>query len=296
MNKIKILGVVGALAGLSACGPGAIESFQTDSLYSRSMAMQTNGVGEATGVVDRSNNEGTMVVRQRSLNNVLVDGGATVNGAMAFGTTVPGDDGLPLDPTSISDYIATYENADSFLGTLQEGANYSTVLYATDLGDRRYTTYGVTKGHEATNMPNSGTATYNGNVNGTVFGSQTGEQQLSGNVSMGANFGPGIATIGGKMTNLRLQQGPDNFALGSEIVMNATPITGNNYRNGTLQFVTPGTNTANAVMASSAYDGAFYGNGGPETAGTFQFDALGAPISGGGTERIQGVGAYGAAR
>ncbi|MBX3532057.1 MAG: transferrin-binding protein-like solute binding protein [Rhizobiaceae bacterium] len=300
MNRIVMLGVAGAVVGASGCGPavGPGGGFtQVDKLYTRSMAMQINGAGEATGVVDRSNAEQTMTITQTG-SGVSRQADVTVSGSMIGGTTVPGDDGMPVDPTSLVDYIPTFQNSDSFLGELIEGNNYATVKYETDLGNRRFVSYGVTEGRETASMPNSGTATYNGHVNGTVYGSQTGEQALSGNVSLGANFGPGVATIGGKMSNLRLIQGSDNFALGSDIVVNAAPVSGNSYGNpaAALQFVFPGTNVSSATMASSSLDGAFYGGTAQETAGTFQFNAIGAPISTGGTENIQGVGAFGAAR
>lgn len=301
MNRITLLGAAGAVVGLAGCsgpidpGPGGFT--QVDRLYTRSMAMRTNAGGEATGVVDRSGGEQTMTVSQAG-------GGSgrrasvSVSGPMVNGTTVPGDDGLPVDPASLVDYIPTFESNDSFLGSMDEGAYQSIVKYETDLGDRRFVSYGVTKGGETSNMPSSGTATYNGRVYGTVYGSQTGQQDLSGRVSLGANFGTGTRTIGGRMTELRLQQGPDSFGLGSDIVVNAAPISGNTYGkpNTSLNLVHPGTNTPSATMASSNLDGAFYGNGAAETAGTFQFNALGAPISTGGTENLQGVGAFGARR
>lgn len=295
MNRIVLLGMAGGLLGVAGCAGPGIETIYTDALYSRSMAMQVDGTGEATGVVDRSGGEGTMTVRQKGPRGVVEQADVSVSGSMALGTTVPGDDGLAVDVTSKGDYIPTFQNADSFLGEVQEGEHYAIATYRTDLGNRRYVTYGVTKGEETVNLPNNGSAIYTGQVNGTVYGSQTGEQALSGDVRVDANFGPGVGTVDGRMQNLRLIQGPDNFALGSDIVMNDAVIASGGYQ-GTLQFVQPGTNTSSAVMAGSSYNGAFYGTGAPETAGTFQFDAVGAPISGGGTERIQGVGAFGGAR
>jgi hypothetical protein len=313
MRALVLIGVAGALAGAAGCGAAVPPSTggggpgtgtggattQLDTLYARSMAMQINGAGNATGVVDRSGVEQTMTITQQG-SGTARRATVTVAGAMAGGTTVPGDDNMPVDPSSLVDYIPTFENQDSFLGELTETSRVAMVKYVTDLGDRRFVSYGVTEGGETptANMPNTGTATFNGDVHGTVYGSQTGEQNLSGAVSLGANFGPGARTIGGRMSNLRLQQGPDTFNLGSDIVVNAAPITGSDYGNptGALQFVLPGTNTASGLMASSSLDGAFYGSSAQETAGTFQFNALGVPISTGGTENMQGVGAFGAAR
>lgn len=294
MNRIVLLGMAGGMLGIAGCGAG-IETIYTDSLYSRSMAMQVDGTGEATGVVDRSGGEGTMTVTQKGPRGVVEQADVSVSGSMALGTTVPGDDGLPVDVTSKGDYIPTFENADSFLGEVQEGDHYAIAVYRTDLGNRRYVSYGVTKDEVTASMPNSGAAVYVGQVNGTVYGSQTGEQALSGDVRVDANFGPGVGTVNGRMQNLRLIQGVDNFGLGSDIVMNDTLIANSGYQ-GTLQLVQPGTNNPSAVMAGSSYAGAFYGSGAPETAGTFQFSAVGAPIDGGGNENIQGVGAFGAAR
>src|SRR5690606_2971324 len=101
------------------------------------------------------------------------DADVTVDGEMAGGTTVPGDDNLPV-VGSTGNYIPTFAGEDSFLTQLAKGENSVIAKYETQLGDRRFVTYGVTQGGETTNMPTTGTASYNGSVFGTVFGSQTG--------------------------------------------------------------------------------------------------------------------------
>ena len=290
MNRIVLLGAGCALLGIAGCGPATVESLVVDSLSTKSMAMRTNASGEATDVVDRSvSNNQVMTITQREINGFPHDASVTVSGSMFGGTTVPGDDGMAVLAGSTSDYIPSYRNNDSFLTEVHEGAYYATAKYETRLGDRKYVAYGATRGGETLNMPTNGVAHYNGSVHGTVFGSQTGESALSGNVSMAANFGPGLSTMSGKMTNLRLIQGSDNYALGSDIVMNAAPINGNGY-SGSLYLDRAG------VSTFGSYDGSFYGPGARETAGTFQFDADGVPIPGPAPayERLQGVGAFGA--
>lgn len=295
MNRIVLLGVGTALLGAAGCA-NTSESYID--MYARSMAMETNSRGEAIGVVDRSDREQTMTIAIREEDGAVTDGSVTVAGNMMGGTSVPGDDNMPVGRGSRDAWIPNFSNSDSFLTQVREGDNYALAMYETEMGNRRFVTYGVTQGNETPrrNMPVAGTATYNGSAHGTVYGSRSGEAELDGRLSLAAGWAPGGGSIGGKITDIRLN--PKNgarYRADYDIVMEATRIRGNEYRDGNMYIANRGSN-AEVGSTTGRYDGTFFGGRYRETAGTFSFSSRGIPAGGGRTERIEGVGAFGGRR
>ncbi len=309
MNRLVILGVSGTLV-VAGCGPmvggggggggGGGTTFKENAYFSRFIATETDAAGDAIAVVDRSIDEQDLKTTQRLVGGVPRTASVKVDGTMGGGTPVPGDDDLPVDPLSLADSFPTYESEDSFLGEVETGENYQIVKYATQLGNRRYTGYGV-DGNETLNMPNVGSATYSGTVNGTVYGSQTRESALSGKLALRAEFDPVLNTVDGRLNDLKLHQSGDTIPLGSDIRLSPTMIGGNGYH-GAVRVVQPGTLVEAGTSSFGSYNGAFYGNLAKETGGTFQFSAQNIPIVNeagvptGAVENMQGVGAFGGFR
>ncbi len=306
MEKLVLIGFSAGLLAAAGCGSnvstgggggfggGATERLSMDGHF---MGLTTNNAGQVTGVFDRSSGYQQAVADTSYVNGYPDRASVTVNGTMQNGNAVPGSSNLVGDPSSVGNRVGSYNGPDAFLGEVIEGRDYAVLRYHKTQPGREYVGYGAV-GRLTQNMPRTGTATFNGLVDGDAYGSQTGKARLQGTVSLGANFGGATPTIGGKMSNLTLRGPSGAIPLGSDIVMEAANIAGPQYENGRLQLVTAGTNMPNSTMVGSNYQGLFFGSGAAETGGSFQFGATGVPIyqGFGATEVMQAVGGFGASR
>lgn len=288
--------VVAAMAlSLGGCMPSlSTSSSRSTVLKGHVMAFDVDAKGNAVSVRDRSGKANEAVVTTHSVADEATTVDISVNGQLQNGTTVPGRTGLKVDKKIANSFVAAAAGPDSFLGLAGvKGTNFAIGAYGVTEGGTTYFGLGAT-GNRTTDAPTTGTARYTGAMAATVAGSASGFQSIVGTVNMDASFGPGQGSISGRASNLVAVPGG---TVDYDIVMEPTAIVGSGYDNGLLRLAQPGTNTTVGTMTSSDYQGALYGSGAAETAGTFQFSADGAPaIVGSGTESIQGIGVFGGAK
>jgi hypothetical protein len=256
------------------------------------IAFNHDAGGGSVSVLDRSSTV-QAVTLTRSGSGAGQMASVTVAGNMNGGNVVLPSDNMTVDPATTGRRVPSFMGTDSFLEQLASGQSSSLLTYHKIIGGKEYRGY-FTTGEIAQRHPSTGTATYNGIVRGTTFGSTTGERDLAGNVTLRAAFeSERAAKISGTMTGLTANSLP----LGADIVIVEGQSTDSQF-GGTLRLVDIGTMTNRGTMSDSRYDGYLFGQDAPNAAGTFQFDAMGVPVllGIGGTERLQGVGGFHASR
>ncbi|MBX3532603.1 MAG: hypothetical protein KF849_18550 [Rhizobiaceae bacterium] len=288
--------LVAAMAlSLAGCMPSlSTTSSRSAVLKGHVMAFDVDANGNAVSVRDRSGKANEAVVTTHFVADEAKTVDISVNGQLLNGSAVPARSGLKVDGKISNSFVAAAAGPDSFLGLASvKGTNFAVGAYGVTEGGTTYFGLGAT-GNRTTDVPATGSARYTGAMAATVAGSASGFQSVVGTVKMDASFGPGQGSISGRVSNLTAVPGG---TVDYDILMEPTAIVGSAYENGRLRLVAPGSSTSVATMASSDYQGALYGAGAGETAGTFQFAADGAPaIVGTGTESIQGIGVFGGSK
>ncbi len=289
--KAGIAAWAASLCVVALAGCGGLSANQP-SLTTQTAAAKWHGVGYAKsatgnviGVIDKSDNAQTGRLVTTLANGLATSADVELDGTMEGGTRVPKGDNLKVDPAN----TANFSNNDSFLGRALAGSSYNVVQYRTRSGTTDFIAYG-SHGTLTGNMPSGGSFAYAGKAVGSAYGSATGQAEIAGDVRIDATFQPGGGNVSGRISNLN---GP---LQGVDILLNQKTISGNSYANGQLSLVAAGGNTPVANLTGADYQGSFFGTGAAETAGTFQLGAQAVPMVGGGAQRVEAVGGFGAGR
>jgi hypothetical protein len=292
MQRAVILMLSGSAVVAAGCSAGPALGVSDLDSQGHYLAMDLNGNGDAIGVRERSATSQNTRVSIFTRDGRPETADVAVGGVMDAGGTVPASSGLSVDQLTASRALPNARSGDTFLGQVYQGNNHYVGVYQKRVGPREYVGF-MHGGDQTRNMPVAGTATYNGQVRGLAYGSQTGASDMEGTVSLGANFGGIVPTIGGRMANITLNDGGGKIPLGADVIVNAAPIVGSRYQ-GTMSLVNAGTNNPVGVVTDSSHAGAFYGSGAPEAAGSFSLGAVAVPIFGGmgATEQLEVVGGY----
>lgn len=285
MKAVLWLAVGVSVVALAGCGRANRPDLSTETMTTRGHAMSfaTDASGVATGVYDQSSDPIDGEITTTLANGIPTSVNVAHNGAMGGGTGVP--QGRDLKARQSGGY--SFRDGDSFLTGVSVGKDYVAAQYRTKSGTNSVVSYMV-GGNKTGSMPTSGSARYSGKAQATVFGSTTKRSDVKGKVSLNANYGSGGGSVSGKIHSL------NGVLKGTDIQLRSIGLVGSNFSNGTMRFVKAGTNSTDGrSMDGSNYQGAFFGSGAREAAGTFQFRASGVPIPGGGRQNLQGVGAFG---
>ncbi len=143
------------------------------------------------------------------------------------------------------------------------------------LPDERYFST-FTDGSHTRNMPTAGTATYNGKFVGEEHTGSALTKDISGNVSITANFSSG--NVDGRVSDIK-----GTWDKTYDIKMRGK-INGNSY-SGSADLVSAGTNTTVGTTVSSTHRGGFLGNNAAEVHGI---------VSAGSSNGTTATGSYGA--
>lgn len=215
------------------------------------------------------------------------------NGKMDSGATIP-NTGRMQAPSSLADKAIAggdltadletvkYSDGDSFLQRVDDGNGFVALRYEAKQGDTVFHGYvvgGVRT--DASKMPTTGTATFNGEAHGTWFASSSGKGTAKGDSQVIAAFAPGGGTVNGTVKNITV----DGVAqTGLQLNMAPTAINGNSY-NGAASLT-------GAATSSGNYQGGFYSSDASGTAGTFHLRATGVATSAG-IQDVEAVGSFG---
>ncbi|MBX3529552.1 MAG: transferrin-binding protein-like solute binding protein [Rhizobiaceae bacterium] len=289
MKHLAGLASAAALALLAGCGGNSANqpdlTTQTVSVRGHGMALNRSATGAINGVYDRSDgSQGGSLVTTLS-NGIATSVNVDIQDRMEGNTDTPDTSNLKVDSGNLS----TFRNGDTFLTRVKSGANYTADRYTVNRDNLQHTFF-LVGGTKTGNMPSTGSATYTGSTSATVFGSASQSAEVTGSAHLTANFLGGGGTIQGRLYNL------DGPLYGTDILLNQRSIQGSNFQNGELSLVTAGTNANVGNLTGSDYQGSFFGGGAGEVAGTFQFGAQNVPNPAGGTQSLQGVGSFGAAK
>ena len=279
MERVVVLALSGALVFSAACTSTAVTpvvpapTVETVTMDGHFMNVQypTTGIPPYNVPMARLQSGTSQVL---TVDITKRDGNAAT-GTIAVGGIVPADStNVPVDQNTVGDRLPTFRNSDVFLGEVVEGKNFALSRYNYDWKSDIVVRSGyVVFGDRTKSVPTAGTASYNGEVYGmTIANGEKYVRGLTGSVNLNASFG-GTPAIGGKMTNLRLHEANNSqVPLAQDIVMEPVGLNGSGYAGGKMHLIEAGSvNTRVGTMIVSDYQGALYGAGGPETAGTFQF-------------------------
>lgn len=259
------------------------------------MSFNTDASGAPVSVRSRSLTANTATVTVQTENGKAVTADISVAGQLADGSTVPGAVGLLVDPATANSALVSASSADAFLGQVEVGGrDYVLGGYGVRQGNVLYAGFGMA-GNESPNVPTVGSAIYSGEAAGFVVGDVTGVDAVTSRLSLTARFAPGGGTVSGLATNMVNANG---VRIPIDVRFDQANISGSKFEGGKLGLQSPTNGAAIGQVVSSDYQGAFYGDRAAEAAGTYQIEATGVPIVGGGgqTQRIQSIGAFGAAR
>lgn len=288
MKHLAGLASAAALAVLAGCGSRANQpdlTTQTVDARGHGIAFATRATGGISSVYDRSDGSQAASLTTTLSNGIPTSVNVDVKDRMEGNTDTPDAGNLKVDAGNLN----TFRDGDTFLTRVQSGGNYAANRYSISRDNLQHTFF-IVGGNKTSNMPASGSATYTGSAHGTVFGSATGSSEVTGTASLTANFIGGGGNIQGRISGLN---GP---LAGTDIRLNQRTITGSNFQNGELSLVAAGTDANVGNMTGSDYQGSFFGSGAAEAAGTFQFGAQNVPNPAGGTQTLEGVGSFGAAK
>lgn len=211
--------------------------------------------------------------RANSGNPEVDDGNMKVT--IAPGTTSPANVKVTGTPNSVpgGELPATSagiyaSDADNFLDLSQGGANYDLGAYVRKDNDNWYV--GAVVGGNPTNPDQiEANGTYIGEMRAAVvpvgWTKDVQPYEATGDVRINLSVGVASATVDGAITNIRLPDLAGSDALTGQITLHEATVTGNAYE-GELS------SDLDGVSGDGIYDGAFYGPGAAETAGTFEMD------------------------
>ncbi len=296
------LGACGGGGGGTGAGPAAPAVAYATGRYGKAQAVYLPNLGAGSAAItDRSPVDGqTLTYSVATPATSTTQGTAKFSvGPMAGGTTMVGSTtGMLL---SVSPATTLYVSSDSTtVATVSTNAGTNALL--TDAGYGRYWVYPASGQEQVggfftgtptsqSQMPGNITATYTGGFTGYRVAQGQGITSLKGSSSLTADFGAG--TVNGTISNLVNGSNGLNQTYGLSLAGN---ITGNTY-NGTVGFTNaaPGVASGTPVVASSALNGAFYGNGATQTAGSLSITGQ-APSIGGAIGPVTVVGGFGGRR
>lgn len=274
---------------------GPVTTTGTSTVRGHFFAVNLNEDEEMVSIRDRSATASVATVSVHSVDGEPRTADISVAGPLGGGSVVPGRTGLRVDSSASSFGIVAAEGDDAFLGSAAVGGqHYGLGAYVVIDGNVGFVGLGMT-GNETQSMPTTGQATFRGEMAGVVAGDVTGVEAVTSNLTMNTTFTPSGGSISGRTADMITEGGS---RVGIDVVLGSTAIQGNRYEGGSLSLMAEGTDTPVGAVTSSDYQGAFYGPGAAETAGSFQIEATGIPIinGGGATQRVQAIGAFGAAR
>lgn len=227
-----------------------------------------------------------------SMTATVADDGATADvSPTVAGLNVPDRTGLASAGAGL---YGTGE--DNFLDLGQSGQHYITASYVTREAGSWYV--GTAAGGEKTQDQITGEATYNGKARGalipTTYSTQLGTPldeihpyELTGDVQLELKTGSTGATVSGDITNVAVTD-LETFE-GGKITFKEAPVTNGAYSGDVDVNLTSMLTTA---TGTGDYEGAFYGAGAEETAGTFA--ASGSVNAAGEIVSYEVIGSFGA--
>lgn len=285
----------GALALLAAAGctadrPAALVPSVTLSHF---IALETDASGKPVAVADRSIAPEMMNVLEYDDGSSRTAASAWVVGVLPGGTGIPRLAGLERDPMAPTNYIRTVISNDGFLDQVAEGDGFRISRYSVRdrPTGRQFLGYRIV-GDPTSNIPATGTATYDGAAHALMFGSRTGARDVAGRVRLVANFDPAAGSISGRISDLKA----DGRNVGYELALLPATFSEAAFLGGGIAVEGEAGAPSGAVVYSSDWQGMLYGNGATAAGGTFTLGALNVPMAAGGTESIQGVGGFAGSR
>jgi hypothetical protein len=253
--------------------------------------------GNPVTATDRSNAANDVTVTVTSSDGVPTSASASVAGTLGGGSSVPGLTNQAVVAGTAGNALPSFGNPnDDFLGpasiNVPGAQNFVLARYQHTEGNVRYIGYGAS-GTVTPSMPTVGGANYSGKAGGTVVGSQTGAESMTGDVTMTAAFAPGGGAMQGQINNIVVGTTPVPL----RVVLAQGAISGNTFGGAVGVQTSAGAAIPGLNVDQSNYQGTFFGASGVEAAGSFQISATGVPCVGTncvGTQSVQAVGGFGA--